>query len=40
MHELIELYRKELACVACFKDDTVAVYVTSMYRYFQYAAEV
>jgi integrase/recombinase XerD len=40
MHELIELYRRELACVACFKDDTVAVYVTSMYRYFQYATDI
>lgn len=40
MHDLIELYRKELACVACFKDNTVGVYVTSMYRYFSYATEV
>ena len=40
MHDLIELYRKELACVACFKDNTVGVYVTSIYRYFSYAKEV
>lgn len=40
MHDLIELYRKELAWVACFKDNTVGVYVTSMYRYFSYATEV
>ena len=40
MHELIELYRKELACVACFKDNTVGIYVTSIYRYFSYATEV
>jgi site-specific recombinase XerD len=40
MHDLIERYRKELACVACFKDDTVGVYVTSIYRYFNYAADV
>jgi len=40
MHEIIELYRKELACVACFKDNTVGVYVASIYRYFSYAADV
>jgi site-specific recombinase XerD len=39
MHDLIELYRKELAFVACFKDNTVGVYVTSIYRYFNYAKE-
>jgi site-specific recombinase XerD len=39
MHDLIERYRKELACVACFKDQTVGVYVTSIYRYFSYAQE-
>ncbi len=40
MHDLIELYRKELAHVACFKDNTVGIYVTSIYRYFSYAAEM
>jgi site-specific recombinase XerD len=40
MNELIELYRKELACVACFKDNTVGVYVSSIYRYFSYATDV
>jgi len=40
MNELIELFRKELACVACYKDNTVGVYVTSMYRYFGYASDV
>lgn len=40
MHEIIELYRKELACVACYKDNTVSVYVTSIYRYFSYVADV
>jgi len=39
MHDLIELYRKELAHVACFKDNTVGIYVTSVYRYFGYASE-
>lgn len=39
MQDLIERYRKELSCVACFKDDTVSVYVTSIYRYFNYAQE-
>jgi site-specific recombinase XerD len=40
MHDLIELYRKELACVYCFKDNTVGIYVTSVYRYFNYATDV
>ena len=40
MHDFIELYRKELSCVACFKDNTVSVYVTSIYRYFAFAADV
>jgi integrase/recombinase XerD len=40
MHDLIELYRKELAHVACFKDNTVGIYVTSVYRYFGYASEI
>jgi len=40
MNELIELYRKKLACVACYKDNTVGVYVTSIYRYFKYASDV
>ena len=40
MHDLIELYRKELASVACYKDNTVGIYVTSIYRYFDYATEV
>lgn len=40
MHEIIELYRKELACVACFQDNTVGIYVTSIYRYFKYAADL
>jgi site-specific recombinase XerD len=40
MNDLIELYRKELACVACFKDNTVGIYVTSIYRYFGYANDV
>jgi integrase/recombinase XerD len=40
MHDLIELYRNELACVACFKDNTVGVYVTSIYRYFTYARDI
>lgn len=39
MNDLIELYRKELSCVACYKDNTVGVYVTSIYRYFSYAAD-
>lgn len=40
MHELIELYRKELAEVAEYKDNTVGIYVTSIHRYFTYASEV
>lgn len=40
MRDLIELYRKELACVACFKDNTVGIYVTSIYRYFKYATDI
>jgi site-specific recombinase XerD len=40
MNELIELYRRELACVACLKDDTVSLYVNSIYRYFKYAVDV
>jgi integrase/recombinase XerD len=40
MHDLIELYRTELTCVACFKDNTVGIYVTSIYRYFNYAMDV
>jgi len=39
MHELIELYRKELAEVAEYKDNTVGIYVTSILRYFSYASE-
>jgi len=40
MHELIELYRKELAEVAAYKNNTVGIYVTSIHRYFTYASEV
>ena len=37
MNELVELYRKELAEVAGFKNNTVGLYVTSIYRYLEYA---
>ena len=40
MSDFIERYRHELTCVSCFKDNTVEVYVTSIYRYFSYATAV
>jgi len=40
MHDIIELFRKELVCVACLKDNTVKVYISSIYRYSRYAADV
>ncbi|MCK5134116.1 MAG: site-specific integrase, partial [Candidatus Sabulitectum sp.] len=40
MNELIELYRQELALVACYKDNTVSIYVDGIYKFFIYAAEI
>jgi site-specific recombinase XerD len=40
MNEVVELYRKELAEVSGFKDNTVGIYVTSIYRYLDYAQKI
>lgn len=40
MHDLIELFRKELVEIRLLADNTVGMYVTSVYRYVDYASGV
>src|SRR4030067_3082373 len=39
MHDLIELFRKELLAIHTFKQDTVQNYISLLYRYADYANE-